>query len=126
MSQTNRARRKAALKTVMQMGEGPVVPLKKRRIPSEPVEKLGATVEAGYLAQTVGELLEKARQTRGLGKRELARRLETTHGRISKLEQSDNIELKSLFAVAQSLGYDLSIGLLPQEGGAMLGTVIRK
>lgn len=122
----NRDKRKAALRAAMTMGEGPVVPSKKAKLPSEDVNQLAATVESGYLAQTVGELLEKARQTRGLGKRELARRIGTSHGRVSKIEQSENIELKSLLEVASSLGYDLSISLLPQEGGAVLGTVVRK
>ena len=126
MSQVNRDKRKAALKAVMQMGEGPVIPKKASKIPTESVEQLAATVESGYLVQTIGELLEKARQARGLGKRELARQLKTSHGRISKIEQSDNLELKSLLEVAQSLGYDLSISLLPQEGGAVLGTVVRR
>jgi ribosome-binding protein aMBF1 (putative translation factor) len=117
MSQINRDKRKAALAAVMQMGEGQVVPKKKQAIPSQTLEDLKSAVESGYLAQTVGQLIEQARKTRGLGKRELARKLETTHGRVSKLEQSENIELKSLLEVAQTLDYDLSISLIPKEGG---------
>ena len=126
MNPDNRAKRKAALAAVMQMGEGPVIPKSKTALPSEAVEHLEQTVEKGYLAQTIGELLEKARQTRGLGKRELARKLETSHGRVSKLEQSENIELKSLLEVAQTLGYDLSISLIPKEGGVALGAVVKR
>lgn len=126
MNPDNRTKRKAALAAVMQMGEGPVTPKTKTVLPSEAVEQLEQTIAQGYLAQTIGELLEKARQTRGLGKRELARKLETSHGRVSKLEQSENIELKSLFEVAQTLGYDLSISLIPKEGGASLGAVVKR
>jgi ribosome-binding protein aMBF1 (putative translation factor) len=125
MSQVNRNKRKAALAAVMQMGEGQVVPKKKQAIPSQTLEHLESAVESGYLAQTVGQLIEQARKTRGLGKRELARKLATTHGRVSKLEQSGNIELKSLLEVAQTLDYDLSISLIPKEGGASLGTVMK-
>lgn len=126
MNQSNRHKRKAALATVMQMGEGAVIPNQKQSVPSQSVKYLEAAVESGYLAQTVGELLEQARKVRGLGKRELARKLETTHGRVSKLEQSENIELKSLLEVAQTLGYDLSISLIPKEGGASLGAVMKR
>lgn len=126
MNDANRAKRKAALAQARAMGEGPVVPAKPVKVPQAEVEDLEAIVEEGYLAQTVGELLEKARQTRGLGKRELARRLETSHGRVSKLEGSENVELKSLLAVAGKLGYDVSISLIPKEGGAALGAVVKK
>jgi ribosome-binding protein aMBF1 (putative translation factor) len=95
MSQPNRDKRKAALAAVMQMEEGAVVPNQKQPNPGQSVEHLEAAVESGYLAQTVGELLEQPRKAQGLGKRELARRLQTSHGRVSKLEQSENIELKT-------------------------------
>lgn len=126
MNPTNREKRKAALAQVRVMGEGRVIPAKPMKVSQAQAEDLEATVEQGYLAQTVGELLEKARQSRGLGKRELARRLESTHSRVSKMEGSENVELKSLLKVAGTLGYDVSISLIPREGGAALGAVVKK
>lgn len=57
MKQDNSEKRKAALAAVMQMGEGPIIPKAKTVVPPESVEQLEQTIQEGYLAQTVGELL---------------------------------------------------------------------
>jgi hypothetical protein len=126
MSQSNRDRRKAALAAAIQLGEGPVEPVHESIVPDQGADYLEEAVTSGFLLHTVGQLIEQARKARGLGKRELARKLATTHSRISRLEQSENLELRSLLAVAQALGYDLSIGLIPREGGPVMGTVIKR
>lgn len=125
MTQDSRTKRKAALAAVKQMGEGPVVPTQQHLIPNPSFDDLASAVDTAYLVQTVGELLEKARHLRGLGKRELARRLETSHGRIGKLEQSKNLELNSLLEVAQTLGYDISISLIPKDGGTTIQAILK-
>jgi|GEM_PF-6876788 len=117
--------RTKALEQVLQMGEGPVLPgVPLPEVPTEDPQKLEARVEDGYLHQTVGQLLERARLERGMGKRELARKLGTYHARVSQLEQAENLELKSLLAALNELGYDLELSVIDRESGRTMGAVL--
>ncbi len=104
------------------MGEGPVIPKHPVEIPEEDPRDLLERVEQGYMELKIGALLEDARKTRDIGKRELARSLGTTHGRISTLEKAQNLELKSITEVAGALGFDVQVTLVSREDGATLGT----
>ena len=107
------------------MGEGPVIPDRPVNIPETTQEELEAMVTRGCLEATVGELLEEARRERGLGKRELARALSTTHGRVTTLENAQNLDLKSVLEFASALGYDPELSLIPRSGGRTLGAVVK-
>ncbi len=117
--------RKAAFERVMQMGEGPVLLDESVEIPEEDPNDLERRVNQAYFEATIGELLKTARRERGLGKRELARVMGTTHGRIGQLEHAKNLELKSVMETAAALGYDLELSLIPRAGGRTLGAVVR-
>ncbi len=104
------------------MGEGLVIPKHPVEIPDEDPSDLLELVEKGYMELKIGALLEDARKTRDIGKRELARSLGTTHGRISTLEKAQNLELKSITEVAGALGFDVQVTLVSRDDGATLGT----
>ncbi len=121
----NSEARRAAFQQILLMGEGPVIPDKPVSIPEEDPADLERRINQAYFEATIGELLEAARLERGLGKRELARVMGTTHGRIGQLEQARNLELKSVMETAAALGYDLELSLIPRAGGRTLGAVVR-
>jgi transcriptional regulator with XRE-family HTH domain len=67
----------------------------------------------------------QARMERGIGVRELARRLKLNHARVKQLEdagrgRSENIEVQSLARLAKALAYKVRIVLEPEEGGRLL------
>jgi Helix-turn-helix domain len=122
MTQANREARKAALKRVLARRDDIIIPKHPVEIPDEDPSDLLERVEKGYMELKIGALLEDARKTRDIGKRELARSLGTTHGRISTLEKAQNLELKSITEVAGALGFDVQVTLVSREDGATLGT----
>jgi DNA-binding transcriptional regulator YiaG len=121
----NAEARRAALEQVMEMGEAPVQLDASFVIPNENPAALEGRVNHALFEATVGELLEAARRERGLGKREFARVLGTTHARVAQLEHADNLELKSVLETAAALEYDLELSLIPRTGGRTLGAVVR-
>ena len=124
MTQINREARKAALERVMKCTDDIIIPKGPVfLVESDPADLL-ETVERGYIASKIGDLLEQARKQRKIGKRELARALQTSHGRISALEKADNLELKSITVVAAELGFDVQISLIPKDGGTSLGAML--
>lgn len=117
--------RRAALEAVLAMPEGPVIPEHAQPVLETSMEELEAMIDAGVLARTVGELLEQARNSRGVGVRELARRLGVDHARVHQLEdagrgRSENVELRSLTRQAEALEYRVRIVLEPKDGGPVL------
>ncbi len=118
--------RKAALQRVLKLRDDIIIPKTPVNIPEEDPRDLLEMVEQGYMESKIGALLEDARKTRDIGKRELARSLGTTHGRISTLEKAQNLELKSITEVANALGFDVQVTLISREDGATLGTTFRR
>jgi hypothetical protein len=47
------------------------------------------------------------------------------HARVSQIEQASNLELKSVLETAQLLKYDVSISLIPREGGKAFGALLK-
>jgi ribosome-binding protein aMBF1 (putative translation factor) len=122
----NRDERRAALEQVMQMREEVITPDgPNREIPETGLEETMAMVARGYVQATIGELLEQARLTRKIGKRELARKMGMNHARVSQIEQATNLELKSVLETAQLLEYDVSISLVPRDGGKAFGALLK-
>lgn len=102
----------------MTMGEGPVIPDgPPPELHDTADEILEQSIQAGVQARRLGELLSHARARRKVGKRELARRLQTSHSRIGQLESARNLELKSVFEFLAWLDYDVIITAAPHEGG---------
>jgi transcriptional regulator with XRE-family HTH domain len=57
--------------------------------------------------------------------RKLARKMGMNHARVSQIEQATNLELKSVLETAQLLEYDVSISLIPREGGKAFGALLK-
>jgi transcriptional regulator with XRE-family HTH domain len=70
-------------------------------------------------------LTGEARKQRKIGKRQLARALQTSHGRVSALENTENLELKSITAVAAQLSFDVQVSLIPKDGGTSLNALLQ-
>lgn len=121
----NREARRAALERVRAIRQDVIVPKKAQPIFESNPEELLETVERGYLEATIGELLERARTARKVGKRELARRMDTNHARVSQMEGAANLELKSVLEAAGLLEYDVRIALVPREGGRGIGALLK-
>ena len=116
--------RAAALQWAAQITQAEIDAIPEIEILTENVAELEARVNTGVLEQTIGELLMEARKSRGLGKREFARRLGTNHARISQLEAAGNLELNSILSVLEQLDYDLSIQFISRKDGKVIGAVI--
>lgn len=121
----NREARKAALAKVLAMTEDNIIPEVPTFIPEENPDQLLEVVEQAYMSSKIGDLLEMARKQRKVGKRELARALQTSHGRITALENAVNLELKSITAVAGELGFDVQVNLISRDGGTSLGAMLQ-
>lgn len=120
VSNDTRAARQAALAQVMSMGEGVVYPDEPVALPTADVDSLASDIEVAYLQVSIGQLLETARSKRQVGKRELSRKLDTNHARISQLEGATNLELKSIVQVLHSLDYDLELHLVSRTDGEVI------
>jgi ribosome-binding protein aMBF1 (putative translation factor) len=119
-SKDPRAARRAALAQVMVMGEGIVKPNKPSFIPKANVDTLETDIETAYIEASIGQLLETARSKRKVGKRELSRKLGTNHARVSQLEGAENLELKSILQVLDSLDFDLELHLISRKDGEVI------
>lgn len=68
--------------------------------------------DIGYGEFKIGILIREARTSSGLTQEELARRLDTTKGAISRIENhAEDIKLSTLKKVAEALGKRLMIGI---------------
>ncbi len=66
----------------------------------------------GYEEFKIGVLIREARQKSGLTQEELAKRLNTTKGAISRIENhAEDLKLSTLKKVAEALGKRLTIGM---------------
>jgi len=98
-----------------QLGEGEVM----THVP--PVEGEGYTadelaeeLEEAVVADSVGELLLKAREETGRSLRQAGAAIGVSHARVREMEHSSNIELATLARVAEALGYRVRIVLQPK------------
>jgi ribosome-binding protein aMBF1 (putative translation factor) len=117
--------KRAALEAMLSSPEEVITPMQAQPILEADPNTLEAVIEEGVFTQTIGELLEQARTSRGVGVRELARRLQVNHSQIKQLEGSgrgrlDNMEVQSLTRQAKALSYRVRIVLEPEEGGIPL------
>ena len=111
------ARHAAAWEELRGSGEEPVVPDETQPIPEATLAELTSTVTRVVEARRVGELLERARLRRGLGKRAAARALGAAHARVSQLEAAENVELRTMLAYLRELDFNVMIVAVPAEGG---------
>ena len=68
--------------------------------------------DVGYEEFKIGVLIREARTSSGLTQEELAMKLDTTKGAISRIENhAEDIKLSTLKKVAEALGKKLTIGI---------------
>ncbi len=76
----------------------------------------GAAAEAVAMAG-VGQLLQQARQRRGMSLRDAARRMDRSPSRVVAIEQATTeVTVATLTRLAQALGYRTEIRLVPMDG----------
>ena len=76
-------------------------------------DELAEELEAAVVAESVGDLLSKARQETGRSLRDVGAAAGVSHSRVRELEQSSNVELATLARLAEALGYRAKIVLEP-------------
>ena len=68
--------------------------------------------DVGYEEFKIGVFIREARTSSGLTQQELAMKLDTTKGAISRIENhAEDIKLSTLKKVAEALGKKLTIGI---------------
>jgi DNA-binding XRE family transcriptional regulator len=79
------------------------------------------------VSETLGDMLQHARQTRKVTGEHLGSRLGVSKARVAQLEglESDKVELQTLTQYARALGYQINISFIPEEkGGKVLSTML--
>jgi DNA-binding phage protein len=91
---------------VSQLGDGEVITGVKP-VPGTgyTARKLVDEFEDAILADTVGELIAKARKQTGRSLRDVGAAVGVSHGRVRELEQSSNVEVATLARIARAMGY---------------------
>lgn len=106
----------AVLALLEELGEGEVVtgatPVAG---PGYSAEELLEELEEAVVADSVGELLWKAREETGRSLREAGEIVGVSHARVRELEHSSNMEVATLARVARALGYRVRIVLQPMR-----------
>ena len=72
-------------------------------------------LEEAEIAESVGQLLQKAREEAGRSLRQAGEAVGVSHTRVRELEHSSNIEVATLARVAEALGYSVRIVLEPRR-----------
>jgi ribosome-binding protein aMBF1 (putative translation factor) len=83
--------------------------------PIQHVDALEQEIETQLIAQTVGDLLKKAREQSGKTQRAVATALSLSPSRVHALEHSENLEIATLAQAARILGYRLVLRLEPDD-----------
>ena len=76
-------------------------------------DELAEELEEAVVAESVGDLLSRARQETGRSLRDVGAAAGVSHSRVRELEQSSNVELATLARLAEALGYRATIVLEP-------------
>ncbi len=79
---------------------------------------LETLVQGAVIAHSVGDLLAKARRSKGLTLSHVGKRLGLSKGRIGQLEQPEaNLEIQTLVRQADVLGFNVVVTLKPKGKG---------
>ncbi|HEY0152266.1 MAG TPA: helix-turn-helix transcriptional regulator [Longimicrobium sp.] len=69
------------------------------------------------VADSVGELIARARKESGQSLRDVASMAGVSHGRVREMERSSNLEVATLTRMADAMGYEVKIILEPRRHG---------
>jgi HTH-type transcriptional regulator / antitoxin HipB len=84
-------------------------------------EDIAQEVEKAVLQTRVGDLLRQARLQRGLTGEQAGKLAGVKRSRVSQIETGGNVlQLQTLVEYAHSLGFDVRLSLIPQNGGLEL------
>jgi DNA-binding XRE family transcriptional regulator len=79
------------------------------------------------VTETLGDMLQQARQARKFTGENLGKRMGVSKARVAQLEglENDKVELQTLTHYARALGYQINISFIPEEkGGKVFSTVL--
>jgi len=109
------------MQILAEAGDGPIVAgTRTTAAEGYTPKQIADELSDAIVASTIGTLLARARAQAGLSLREAGTQAGVTRGRIQQLESSENIELATLVRVADALGYDVQITLVPERSGQPL------
>jgi HTH-type transcriptional regulator / antitoxin HipB len=84
-------------------------------------EEIAQEVEKAVLETRIGDLLRQARLQRGLTGEQAGKLAGVKRSRVSQIETGGNVlQLQTLVEYAHSLGFDVRLSLIPQNGGREL------
>lgn len=88
-------------------------------------ERIETTVREELVAHSLGELLAKARQSKGVSAIQQARKLGVSRSQVYQSESPDaNLELVSLLRHAEALGYRVEVVLKPEQSSGKDKTLV--
>lgn len=76
---------------------------------------LARELSEAIVADSVGEMIAKARKESGQSLRDVGIIAGVTHARVRELERSSNVEVATLTRLADAMGYSVKIVLEPQR-----------
>jgi DNA-binding phage protein len=88
-------------------------------------ERIEATLREELVAHSLGELLAKARRSKGISAIHQARKLGVSRSQVYQSESPDaNLELASLLRHAEALGYRVEVVLKPEQPSSKDKTLV--
>jgi ribosome-binding protein aMBF1 (putative translation factor) len=98
---------------------------KKPKTQGESFNDFKARWQNALLAESVGDVLAKARTESGLSLTQAAKKTNLTRGRMAQLENDKaNLEIQTIVKQAQALGYKVRLSLEPEDGAKSMITVV--
>lgn len=101
-----------------ELGEGEVV-AGAGRVAGEgySAAEIARELSDAIVADSVGEMLARARKESGQSLRHVGTAAGVSHGRVRELERSSNLEVATLTRMAEAMGYEVKIILEPRGQG---------
>ena len=84
-------------------------------------DELAEELQEAVVADSVGQLLKRAREESGRTLRDAGAIVGVSHSRVNELEHSSNVEVATLARVAEALGYSVRILLEPKGSDGVSG-----
>ncbi len=98
---------------------------RKPKAQGESFNDFKARWQNALVAESVGDVLAKARTESGLSLTQAATKTNLTRGRMAQLENDKaNLEIQTIVKQAQALGYKVRLSLEPEDGAKSMITVV--
>jgi ribosome-binding protein aMBF1 (putative translation factor) len=97
----------------------------KSKVKGESFQDFKNRWEKALLAESVGDVLAKARTESGLSLSQAAQKTKLSRGRMAQLENDNaNLEIQTIVKQAQALGYKVRLSLEPEDTAKAAITVV--